>query len=64
MKSFVETKKLTTESITEKLHGVVSNIGSKADWIAAMIDVSTNYFEHTGTQTVARSLISRAAGEV
>ncbi|MBS0266180.1 MAG: hypothetical protein JSS02_29895 [Planctomycetes bacterium] len=64
MKSFVDTKQLTTESVTEKLRGVVSNVGSKADWIAAAVDVSTNYFEHTGTQTVARSLISRAAAEV
>jgi hypothetical protein len=64
MKSFVDTKKLTTESITEKLHGIVTNVSSKADWIAAAVDVSTNYFEHTGIQTVARSLISRAAAEV
>ena len=35
-----------------------------ATHVAAFLDVTTNYYEHTGTQTVARSLITRAVGEV
>jgi len=36
---------------------------SKLDYLAAFLDMSTNYYEHTGTQTVARNLILRAAQE-
>jgi hypothetical protein len=32
--------------------------------VSAAIDMTTDYFEHTGIQTVARQCISRAAGEV
>lgn len=64
MKSFVQSKNLTTGSITEKLRGTIGSLESKGDWIAATVDMTTNYFEHTGTQSIARSLISRAAGEV
>lgn len=64
MKSFVDQKNLTSESITSKLRGTIGNLESKGDWIAASVDMTTNYFEHTGIQSVARSLISRAAGEV
>jgi hypothetical protein len=34
------------------------------DLLAAALDMSTSYFEHTGTQSVARQLIRRAYGEV
>ena len=64
MKSFVQSKNLTTESITTRLRGTIGKLDSTGDWIAATVDMTTNYFEHTGTQSVARSLISRAAGEV
>jgi hypothetical protein len=36
----------------------------KLDYVAAFVDMTTDYFAHTGTQTVARSLISRAASEI
>lgn len=64
MKSFVQQKHLTPDSITEKLRGTIGNLESKGDWIAASVDMTTNYYEHTGIQSVARSLISRAAAEV
>jgi hypothetical protein len=34
------------------------------EYVAAAIDVGTNYFEHTGIQSVSRRLISRAYGEI
>ena len=34
------------------------------DWVAAAIDLGTNCFEHTGIQSVARRVISRAYGEI
>ena len=36
----------------------------KLDCTAAFLDMTTDYFEHTGIQSVARSLITRAMGEV
>jgi len=36
----------------------------KLDYVAAFLDMTTNYFEHTGTQSVARRLIERAASEI
>ena len=36
----------------------------KLNYVAAFLDVSTEYYSHTGTQTVAARLIERAAGEV
>jgi hypothetical protein len=37
---------------------------SKLDYLAAFLDVTTNYYEHTGTQTLARRLIERAYAEI
>jgi hypothetical protein len=36
----------------------------RLDVIAAVLDMATNYFEHTGIQSVARRIISRAYGEL
>jgi hypothetical protein len=36
----------------------------KLDYLGAFLDVTTNYYEHTGTQTLARRLIERAAAEI
>jgi len=36
----------------------------KLDYLAAFLDGSTNYFEHTGVQTVARKLITQAQAEI
>lgn len=64
MKSFVSKHNLTPETVTEHFRGVIGKLDSTGDWVAASIDVTTDYFEHTGVQSVARSLISRAAAEV
>jgi len=32
--------------------------------LAAFLDMTTNYYEHTGTQTIARRLINRAYAEI
>jgi hypothetical protein len=36
----------------------------KLDYIASFLDMLTNYFEHTGTQTLAIRMIERAVNEV
>ena len=64
MKSFVASKSLTPDGITSRLRGTLGSLESKGDWLAAAADLTTNYYEHTGIQSTARSLISRAAAEV
>jgi hypothetical protein len=62
--SFIASKELGVDKIVGSLHGFADSMDGKLDYVAAFVDIATNYFEHTGTQTVARSLISRAASEV
>jgi len=55
---------VTPESLSKKLGGFIELTDGKLDYLAAFLDGSTNYFEHTGIQTVARRLIIQAAKEV
>ena len=62
--SFISSKSLGVDKIVGSLSGFAEGMDGKLDYVAAFTDMVTDYFEHTGTQTVARSLISRAAGEI
>jgi hypothetical protein len=62
--SFISSKGLGLDKIVGSLGSFADGMDGKLDYVAAFVDVTTDYFEHTGTQSVARSLISRAAGEV
>ncbi|MEB3224685.1 MAG: hypothetical protein VKJ86_02655 [Synechococcus sp.] len=64
MGGFVTARGLTPEKIMDHIQGFVDVSDSKLDYVAAFLDLSTNYYEHTGTQTVARRLIDRAYGEI
>ncbi|MEL6495557.1 MAG: hypothetical protein AAFQ41_10615 [Cyanobacteria bacterium J06623_7] len=64
MSDFVRSKNLSPEKVMDNLQGFLEFSDSKLDYVAAFIDVSTNYYEHTGTQTLARRLIERAYDEV
>lgn len=55
---------VTPESLSQKLGGFIELTDGKLDYLAAFLDGSTNFFEHTGIQTVARRLITQAAKEV
>lgn len=61
---FIAQRDLSVDKIVGNLKQHVDGIEGKLDYVAAFLDMTCNYYEHTGTQTVARSLISRAAGEV
>ena len=63
-KSFVASKSLSVDKIVDSLRGRIQGVESHLDYLGAFLDMGVNYFEHTGTQSVARSLISRAAAEV
>lgn len=64
MGDFVERKNLSPEKVMNNLQGFLEFSDSKLDYVAAFIDVSTNYYEHTGTQTLARRLIERSFDEI
>lgn len=64
MSNFVASKDLTPDKVVNNLQGFVQIADDKLDYLAAFLDMSTNYFEHTGTQTLARRLIERAVAEI
>jgi hypothetical protein len=61
---FVKQRDLTPEKITANLSNFIEFSDDKLDYLAAFLDVTTNYFEHTGTQSMARRLIRRAMAEI
>ncbi|MBZ8181586.1 hypothetical protein [Oscillatoria salina] len=64
MSSLVNSRGLSSTTILRHLEGFVEVSDDKLDYVAAFLDMSTNYYEHTGIQTVARRLIAQAAAEV
>ncbi|MDF5731878.1 MAG: hypothetical protein PUP92_28705 [Rhizonema sp. PD38] len=64
MGSLVSSKDLNPQKVANNLQLFVDFAGDKLDYLAALLDVSTNYYEHTGTQTLARRLIERAVAEI
>jgi hypothetical protein len=61
---FASTRGVTLDGVLGSLRGVIDFSEAKLDYLAAFLDISTNYMEHTGIQSVSRSLIERAVGEI
>jgi len=55
---------ITQETVLAKVKEYVAIADDKLDVAAAALDLGTNTFEHTGIQTVARRVITRAYGEI
>lgn len=64
MAGFVSSHSLTPQNVMSHLKSFIEFSDDKLDYVAAFLDLSTNYYEHTGTQTIARRLINRAYGEI
>jgi hypothetical protein len=64
MGNFVAEKSLSPDRVLSGLSGVLEGSEGKLDYIAAFLDMTTSYYEHTGIQSVARSLITRAVSEI
>jgi hypothetical protein len=64
MGDFVEDKDLTPKKVVNNLENFVEFSDEQLDYLAAFLDLTTNYYEHTGTQTIARCLIERAMAEI
>ncbi len=64
MSDLVISHDLTPQKVANRLQQFTQVADDKLDYLAAFLDVSTNYYEHTGTQTLARRLIERAVAEI
>lgn len=64
MDGFVSSKALTPDKVVDNLSQFVEISKDKLDYLGAFLDISTNYYEHTGIQTLTRRLIERASAEI
>lgn len=64
MQDLIAKSNLTQEKLVQSLSSFVDMTDRKLDYAAAFLDMTTNYYEHTGTQTLARRLIERAMHEI
>ncbi|MEH2202083.1 Tudor-knot domain-containing protein [Nostoc sp.] len=60
MNDLVSKTGITPQSISSHLGNFIQVADDNLDFVAAFLDQTTNYYEHTGTQTVARGLILEA----
>ncbi len=61
---FITEHNITQNRVLESVKKISDQYEGSLDYIASLIDMTTDYFEHTGTQTVARQLITRAVSEI
>lgn len=64
MSNQVDSSNLTREKVTGRLQKFIDVSDDRLDYLAAFLDMTTNYYEHTGTQTLAKRLIDRAYAEI
>lgn len=64
MSDLVSSNNLTPQKVVSNLQNFVEITEDKFDYLGAFLDISTNYYEHTGVQTLARRLIERASAEI
>jgi hypothetical protein len=60
MDNLVSKTGVTPQSISNSLGNFIQIADDNLDFVAAFLDQTTNYYEHTGIQTVARNLILKA----
>ena len=64
MENLVGKVGLTPEKISNSIGGFADFSDQALDLVAALLDQMTNYYEHTGIQTVTRKLILDAAKDI
>lgn len=64
MSGFVSDRGLTPQNVLGHLQNFVEISADKVDYVGAFLDMTTNYYEHTGIQTLAHRLIERAVAEI
>lgn len=61
---FVSSRNISRDGIVDRVKSALEVADDKLDYVAAALDLTTSPFEHTGIQSVARRVISRAYGEL
>ncbi|MEG4859930.1 hypothetical protein QUB75_18580 [Microcoleus sp. K1-B6] len=64
MNNLVQSRGLTPAIVLGNLKQYIDITDDKLDYVAAFLDMTTNYYEHTGIQTVSRRLIDRSYAEI
>jgi len=64
LEGMVSTHGITQEGVLARIREYVQIADDKLDVAAAALDLATNTFEHTGIQTVARRVVTRAYQEL
>ena len=54
----------TRENLVGKMRGFGDSTDDRLDYLGAGLDMVSSYYEHTGTQPLARQIIARAYAEV
>jgi len=60
MDNLVADTGLTIDSLLNRFGGIIDVADDKLDYLGAFLDASTNYYYHTGIQTVTRKVIEKA----
>jgi hypothetical protein len=63
MNKLLSSRNLTPEKVVGNMQRYIDFTDDKLDYLAAFLDLTTNYFTHTGTQSLAHNLIERAADQ-
>lgn len=64
IEGFLAKRDLTPQKIANSLQSYIEITDNRLDYLAAFLDLSTNYYSHTGTQTLARRIVERAVNEI
>ncbi len=64
LQEFVTKHDLTSEKVYSSVQHFIDINDNRLDYWSAFLDMTTNYYTHTGTQTVARRIIERAVNEI
>lgn len=64
MDQFVADRGITQAGLVDGLAGFIEGSRAKLDYLGAFLDISVDYYEHTGVQTLTRRLVERAVAEL
>jgi hypothetical protein len=64
MDGFVSARNINPQKVLSSLQRYVEIADDKLDYVGAFIDMSTDYYSHTGKQSLARHLIERSVSEI
>ena len=62
--NFIQSHNLNQGDLLQRVRQYVDIADDKLDYVGAILDMATNYYEHTGIQTTSRRLITRAYGSL